>query len=84
MRRAAKRDANEMEIVNALRQVGALVMHLDKFDLLVCYRGRLFMLDAKTRFGRTTMAQERLTEDGWPLMYVRDAYQALDAIGVGR
>ena len=83
-RYAARRDANEGVIVKALRKAGAKVMRLDKFDLLVCYRGRLFMLDPKMPKGRPTEAQDDLTADGWPLTYVRDEMAALRAIGAVR
>ncbi len=79
---ATKRDQNERPIVAALRKAGAKVMLLDKFDLLVLYRGRVFMLDAKMPTGRATEAQDAMTEEGWPLRYVRDEVEALEAIGV--
>jgi len=81
MRRAAKRDTTEREIVAALRKVGALVLRLDRFDLLVFYRGRFFMFDAKTGKGRATFAQETLIAEGWPLSYVRSPIEALALIG---
>jgi len=81
MRRAAKRDTTEREIVAALRKVGALVLRLDRFDLLVFYRGRMFMFDAKTGKGRATLTQMALIVEGWPLQYVRSEIDALKAIG---
>ena len=77
----ARRDQNEGPIVQALEKAGAQVLRLDVFDLLVLYRGRLFMLDAKIPTGRTTAAQNRLCSLGWPLRYVRDEMAALKAIG---
>ena len=52
MRRAAKVDANQAEIVQALRQIGAVVQSLAAVgngcpDLLVGYRNRLFLLELK-------------------------------------
>jgi hypothetical protein len=52
MRRAAKVDANQTEIVQALRQIGAVVQSLAAVgngcpDLLVGYRNRLFLLELK-------------------------------------
>jgi len=52
MRRAAKVDANQTEIVQALRQIGAVVQSLAAVgngcpDLLVGYRNRLFLLEIK-------------------------------------
>lgn len=88
-RYATKRDTTEPGIVKALKQAGADVIQLDAFDLLVLFRGQLFMLDAKTPrgkgpkgvLGRTTSAQERLLERGWPLRMVIDEMGALRAIG---
>jgi predicted deacetylase len=83
-RYAAKRDATEVDIVKALRQVGADVLLLGAFDLLVLFRGSLFMLDAKSRTGRPTASQRRLSQRGWPLHYVRTPEDALQVIGVQR
>jgi hypothetical protein len=77
-----KRDKSERPMVQALRQVGCRVLQLDKFDLLVLHRGRLFMLDAKTGKGKATEAQDALIRDGWPLVYVADVEAALRAVGV--
>jgi hypothetical protein len=54
MRRAAKVDANQTEIVQALRQIGAVVQSLAAVgngcpDLLVGYRNRLFLLEFEGR-----------------------------------
>lgn len=80
----ARRDANEPAIVDALEKAGALVLRLNKFDLLVYYRGKLFMLDPKTSKGRATSVQEALLDNGWPLVFVRDEIEALKAIGAQR
>ena len=50
---AKKRDANEKEIVDALRAVGAWVHPLDIFDLLVCFRGRWHAIEVKRDFSAT-------------------------------
>lgn len=50
MRRFARRDDNELAIVNALVIVGASVTRLSQAgvpDLLVGYRGRTFLLEVK-------------------------------------
>ena len=80
----AKRDANEAQIVRALEKAGADVLRLDVFDLLVLYRGKLFMLDAKVPTGRATARQNQLCSLGWPLRYVQDEIAALKAIGALR
>lgn len=79
-----RRDQNERAIVQALERAGAQVLRLDVFDLLVLYRGRLFMLDAKMPTGRPTKAQDALTAAGWPLAYVEDELSALRQIGALR
>ena len=83
-RYAAKRDGNEGAICDALEKAGALVLKLNKFDLLVRYRGSLFMLDSKMPKGRATKAQQALIDQGWPLCFVRDEIAALKAIGAVR
>jgi hypothetical protein len=48
MRRAAKRDDNEKEIVVALRQAGAYVSFIDEpCDLIVGYQGKTILLEVK-------------------------------------
>ena len=66
MRRAAKVDANQTEIVNALRQVGASVQSLAATgkgvpDLLVGFRGVNWLLEIKD--GRKVKSARKLTED---------------------
>jgi hypothetical protein len=87
---AARRDENEQAIVQALRQVGAVVAFLsDKgiCDLLVLYHSRVFMLEVKRvkasgqAQGRATLAQEARTREGWPVTTVQTIDEALRAIG---
>jgi hypothetical protein len=48
MRRAAKRDDNEKEIVVALRKAGAYVSFIDEpCDLIVGYQGKTILLEVK-------------------------------------
>lgn len=80
-----KRDANEPAVVLALRQVGAQVIRISEPgapDLLVLYRGDLFVLEVKSRLGRATKAQERRSAAGWPVFLVRTPEGALRAIGL--
>lgn len=86
-RRAKRRDANEPEVVHALRKAGAVVWYQDKpFDLLVGYKGRLIAMEVKMPFGKLKPSQiEALAESvvhGLPFYVVRspeDALQALEA-----
>lgn len=80
-RYAAKRDASEAAIVQALAAVGAQVIRLEPFDLLVLHQGRLWMLDAKTGTERMrTKTQQRLVAEGWPLHFVTTPDEALRVI----
>ena len=87
MRRAAKRDGNEAEIIQVLQQVGADVYKLnDKAlpDLLVGFRGTNYLLEVKMPKGKLTQAQKAW----WDKPYngqraiVHSVDEALDAIGL--
>ena len=83
-RRAAKRDANEREIIDALESVGASVEQLDKFDLVVGYRGINYLLEVKDIGGRLTASQRKYSDE-WRGQYaivwtVEEALQAIGAI----
>lgn len=93
MRRAARVDVNQAEIVHALRCVGASVQSLAAVgqgvpDLLVGRRGVNFLLEVKD--GDAPMGQQRLTEHqaDWHARWsgdvriVRSVDEALRAIGV--
>lgn len=48
MRRAARQDSNQPELVLALRKIGAKVYHIGKpLDLLIGYRGKTLILECK-------------------------------------
>ena len=88
-RQAARRDENESEIVRLLELVGARVWRLTKpFDLLVGFRGRLWLLEVKTEKGKLTREQMRdydlATADGLPVAIVKTAGEALRVIGAVR
>ena len=66
MRRAAKIDANQTEIVKALRSVGASVQSLASTgkgcpDLLVGFRGVNWLLEIKD--GQKVKSERKLTDD---------------------
>jgi Holliday junction resolvase len=66
LRRAAKVDANQKEIVSALRVAGATVEHLHAVgkgcpDLLIGYKGFNYLIEVKD--GTKTPSQRRLTPD---------------------
>lgn len=67
MRRARARDANEREIVTALRAAGASVTRLDDAgvpDLLVGYHGRTWLLEVKLPLGPRGGMPERRDHEG--------------------
>ena len=88
MRWAAKVDANQAEIVEALRQVGASVLVLSRVgqgcaDLAAGIRGETFFLEVKSGKGKLTPAEQEFM-DKWRGHYaiVRTPEEALRAIGV--
>ena len=64
MIRAAKVDRNQREIVTALRKMGAVVLITSQlknaFDILVGYRGKLYMIEIKD--GELPPSRHRLSE----------------------
>jgi hypothetical protein len=91
MRRAAKVDRNQEEIVVVLRRVGCTVQSLATIgqgcpDLLVGYRGKNFLLEVKdgekSPSARALTADEHLWHDRWQgeVCVVNSAYEALAAI----
>lgn len=92
MRRAAKVDANQAEIVAALRNVGAGVCDLSAVgegcpDLLVSYRGAWTLLEVKD--GKKPPSARTLTQDQvkWHARHtakvhvVKSVDEALSAVG---
>jgi Holliday junction resolvase len=77
-RKNPRRDANEAELVSALREWGAEVWYLSGKglpDLLVRYRGRYFVGEVKTKKGKETKHQGQ-----FPIW--RTYMDALETIGV--
>lgn len=66
MRRAAKIDANQQQVVSALRAAGATVQSLAAVgkgvpDLLVGYQGKTVLMEVKD--GHKSPSQRELTDD---------------------
>lgn len=92
-RRAARVDANQAQIVSALRAAGATVQSLAEVgngvpDLLVGSRGQTYLLECKD--GNKPPSARELTRDqiewhvnwtGGPCLVVNSAEEALCAIG---
>jgi hypothetical protein len=64
LRRAAKVDSNQSEIVTALRKRGAVCLIISQlkncFDILVCFKGEVFMVEIKD--GNKPLSARKLTE----------------------
>lgn len=94
MRRAAKIDANQTQVVEALRAAGATVQSLAAVgkglpDLLVGFQGQTLLMEVKD--GRKPPSQRQLTEDqlkwhgawrGGPVAIVDGPDAALRMLGV--
>lgn len=89
--RIAKADANQAEIVQALRDIGAYVFVSHTLgrgfpDLVVGYRGKTYLIEVKD--GNKPPSQTRLTEDEqrfhdeWRGGALCIVYSVDDAIGV--
>ena len=93
MRRAARVDGNQVEIVMALRQIGASVAPCHAVgqgfpDLCVGWNGNTYLLEVKdptkpVRDQRLTPSQVKFHES-WRghVAVVRNVKEALDAIGI--
>ena len=81
MRRAAKRDISEPEIVSTLERCGFSVFRMDQpVDLLVGFRGQTYLVECKTGKGKLTVGQAQFIEQwrGHPVQVLRDAQEAMD------
>lgn len=86
MRRAAKVDYVQASIVEALRRVGAAVLHLHQVgkgcpDLLVCARNRTFLIEVKSPGENINKLQAEFISK-WPgeLYIVRTPEQAVACV----
>lgn len=80
-RRAAKRDGNEPDIVQALERIGCTVLRLSGAgvpDLAVHHRGRWIMAEIKTQKGKLTDRQEW----GPEVLIWRSVDEALRDLGI--
>ena len=84
MRTAARVDANQGEIVNALRHVGATVHCTHRLgkgypDLAVLFRGQIYLLEVKLP-GEKLTDDEQEWHDRWQCPYVVVVYGVNDAL----
>lgn len=82
-----KPDANQAEIVAALREIGVPVRVLSRYpgilDLIVGYRGKLYWLEVKDEKGKLTKAEQEVFDlfQGYRVYIVRSIDDALKIIG---
>jgi hypothetical protein len=88
MRYAARVDANQAEIVKALRDVGAFVWIIGlPVDLLVGYRGHTFLMEIKTNSKKSLTDLQRdffSSWDGGIVCRIDTVESALRMIGVAK
>lgn len=86
MRRAARTDSNQAEIIDALKRVGVSVEFIGKpLDLLLCCRGETSLMECKNPERTSADPESRLTKDQiefiarWPgkIYIVRTAEEAV-------
>ena len=85
MRRAAKRDYAESDIVTALEEAGAIVTRISQSglpDLLVLFHGVFLLLECKSGRGKLTKAQKIFNAANCkgPLAVVRTPAEAVGAM----
>jgi len=94
LRRAAKVDRNQAEIVKALRKIPGISVETGHDDILVGYKGRTWWFEVKAqecvsprtaRVRASSMTKsEKLRLENWKGQYdvVWDIYQILERIGI--
>ena len=82
-----KPDANQPEIVQALRSIGAIVFLIGiPLDLLVAFRGKLILMEVKNPDGENTVSKsQQVTIDllesvGVHVPVVRSVDEAIDCL----
>lgn len=87
MRRAARRDASEKGIVDALEAAGVFVFRLTRpVDLLCFWRDRWFLLECKTPKRHKQTVQSELDQQAFcrafSIPVVSTPNEALEAVGI--
>lgn len=89
MRRAARTDTTQAEIIRTLRQLGVSVEIIGKpVDLMVCFKGEVSLIEVKTPRPTSEGGNNGLTKDQvefiarWPgkVHIVRNAQEAVVAL----
>lgn len=82
VRRRARVDRNQVEIVRVLRQLGFQVFDCSRVgqgfpDLAIHRAGTIQLVELKTPTGKLTADQSRFIQSGWPVRIVRSVEDAL-------
>ncbi len=89
MRRSSKVDANQRDIMSALRDIGCSIQSLHTVgggcpDLLVGFRGRTTLLEVKNPDGRNqVLPEQEAWHNAWlggPVIVVRSVEEAVAAV----
>jgi Holliday junction resolvase len=85
-RRAARRDLNEREVIEALKAVGASVVQISETgapDLLIGFRQQTFLAEVKSPKGKLTDDQLKWHKawEGRQVSVIRTVEEALQLIG---
>lgn len=84
LRRAAKVDDNQSDIVKALRAIGVSVEHIKKpVDLLICHLGVTSLMEIKNPDGRDQLSKDQVEFIArWPgqIHIVRSVTEAIAAV----
>jgi len=78
-------DHNQAAIVNTFRKAGCLVVDLHEVgggcpDLLICTRGKVALVEVKSKRGTFTPAQIEFHQAGWPVKVVRSCMDAVELV----
>lgn len=81
---AHRSDSNKRAIVTALRRAGRQVFDTGDVgngfpDLVVLhsYARLVWLVEVKTKTGKLEPKQQKLIEDGWPIVVIRSVLEAL-------
>jgi ATP-dependent exoDNAse (exonuclease V) beta subunit len=75
---ARRVDSTQAALIRTARRLGAKVEVLGgKIDVLMLWHGRVLIVDWKGPHTRKTATQQRMTEQGWPVHYVRSEDELL-------
>ncbi len=85
MRRAARVDNNQRDIVDALRKIGAKVWLIGRpVDALVAYRKQTYLMEFKNKEWYNNLTQDQADFfdewNGGPLLIIHTPEQAIEAI----